>query len=129
MKLDRRFACAKPFRVVLAMAIFATAFVAAEFLSLMTSGTWGSIAHLTALLAIAGAIYGSVIALDGRSGVAVTNHSTARVALCAAFGAAAIYVLWAWHPSSFSSWWIIAGAVAGAMLGWYGWHWAKHVDF
>ena len=49
MKSGRRFASAKPFRVFLAMAIFATAFVAAEFLSLIGSGTWGSIAHLTAL--------------------------------------------------------------------------------
>lgn len=49
MKSGRRFASAKPFRVFLAMAIFATGFVAAEFLSLIGSGTWGSIAHLTAL--------------------------------------------------------------------------------
>jgi len=49
--------------------------------------TWGSVAHLTALIAIVGTIYGTVIALDGRSGNAVSNHSTARTVLCAAFGA------------------------------------------
>jgi hypothetical protein len=125
----RRFASAKPFRVFVAMALFAMAFVLTELLSLIGSGPWGFVAHLAALIAIAGAIYGTVIALDGRSGSAVSNHSTARVALCAAFGTAATYVLWTWHPSSFSLWWIVAGAGAGAMLGWYGWRWAKHVNF
>ncbi|MGO9039884.1 MAG: hypothetical protein ACLQKH_18035 [Steroidobacteraceae bacterium] len=105
------------------------AFVVTEFLSLIGSGPWGSVVHLTALFAIAGAIYGTVIALDSRSGQAVSNLSAARVALCATFGAAATYILWAWHPSSFSIWWSVAGAIAGAMIGWYGWRWAKHINF
>jgi len=50
----------------------------------------------------------------------------AEMVLCAAFGAAATYILWAWHPSSFSIRWIVAGAVAGAM---HGWRWAKHIKF
>ncbi len=46
----------------------------------------------------------------GRSGIAVSNRSTARIVLCAAFGAAGTYILWAWHPSSFSIRWIVVGA-------------------
>jgi hypothetical protein len=88
----RRFASAKAFRVFVAMAIFAMAFVVTEFFSLIGSGPWGSVAHLTALIAIAGVVYGTVVALDGRSGNAVSNHSTARMGLCAAFGAAAAYI-------------------------------------
>jgi hypothetical protein len=125
----RRIASAKPFRVFVAMVLFALAFVVTEFLSLIGSGPWSSVARLTALVSIAGAIYGSVIALDGRSGSAVSDLPIARVALCAALGAAATYILWAWHPLSVSIWWIFAGSVAGAILGWYGWRWAKHVNF
>ena len=63
-----RFVSAKTFRVLLAMAFFAMAFVVTEFFSLIGSGPWGSVAHLTALIAIAGPVYGTVVALDGRSG-------------------------------------------------------------
>jgi O-antigen/teichoic acid export membrane protein len=129
MLSGHRIASAKSFRVFVAMVLFATVFVVTELLSLIGPGPWASVGHLTALIAIAGAIYGTVIALDSRSGAAVSNHSAVRVALCAIFGAVATYILLMWHPLSFSIWWSVIGAIVGASMGWYGWRWAKYINF
>ena len=91
--------------------------------------TWIGVLKLLALLASLGALYGVVLALDVRSEMAVADMPRLRTALCAVAGAAAVLVVWFWFPGKFSLTWLAAGAAAGAALGWYGWRWARHVDF
>jgi hypothetical protein len=82
-----------------------------------------------ALLASLGGLFGSSLALDGRSDLAVTDAPVLRVAASAIFGSCTALVGWRWLPGTSMILWLAAGAVAGCILGWFGWGWAKHVDF
>jgi hypothetical protein len=82
-----------------------------------------------ALLASLGGLFGSSLALDGRSDLAVTDAPLLRVAVSAVFGCCATLVAWRWLPGSSLPLWLSAGAIAGCILGWFGWGWAKHVNF
>jgi hypothetical protein len=82
-----------------------------------------------ALLASLGGLFGSSLALDGRSDLAVKDAPILRVVASAIFGCCAALVAWRWLPGTSMTLWLAAGAVAGCILGWFGWGWAKHVDF
>ena len=82
-----------------------------------------------ALLASLGGLFGSSLALDGRSDLAVADAPILRVAASAIFGCCATLVAWRWLPGTSMTLWLAGGAVAGCILGWFGWEWAKHVDF
>ena len=119
-------------RAVILIAFFGVAFVAAAFLQLITMDSWGhwkSFAHIAVLFAVLGALYGTVATLDEASEFSVSNLPRVRTAICAVLGASAVFVVWSWYPENFSLAWALGGATGGAVLGWYGWKWAKHVDF
>ena len=125
-------ASAKWFRVLAIVALGGVGFVAAGFFQAVTSDSWGQWAALLnvgVLLAVLGALYGTVLALDSRSDLAVIDRPGLRTALCAFFGASAVFVVWSWFPANFGPGWLSAGVVVGAGLGWFGWRWAKYVDF
>ena len=82
-----------------------------------------------ALLPSLGGLFGSSLALDGRSDLAVADAPILRVAASAIFGCCAALVAWRWLPGTSMTLWLAGGAVAGCILGWFGWEWAKHVDF
>jgi hypothetical protein len=121
--------------VLALIVLFGVLFVFAAFLTTLGSapGTgslnWKSVGLVAAFFASLGALYGSVAALDERSGMSVGNHPFWRVVLGAGFGATTAFVVWSWNPSNFDVSWTTTGAVAGAILGWYGWRWARYVDF
>ena len=91
--------------------------------------SWIDVFKLLAPLASLGALFGSVLALDARSEMAVAGMPRLRTLLGAAAGAAAVLAVWFLFPGKFSLAWLLAGAAAGAALGWYGWRWARYVDF
>ena len=121
---------------VLALVLFfGIVFVVAAFLSSLGSApgsgsvSWKGVGLLAAFFASLGALYGSVIALDPRSGMSLGNNPIWRTLLSAIFGAITVLVVWSWSPDNFSSIWLVAGASIGGVLGWFGWRWARYVDF
>jgi hypothetical protein len=119
------------------LAVFATAalcgvaFVVAMFFNWLGSGPyeWKVLLHVGALFAVLGTMFGTVVALDSRSGMSHGNHQVARTVICSALGTSAVFVVWTWFPANFPPAWVLAGAGVGALLGWYGWSWARYVDF
>jgi hypothetical protein len=127
-----QFVAAKWFRVLALIALGGIGFVAAAFFQAISSDSWGqwkALLNVAVLFAVLGALYGTIAALDSKSDFAGVNHPRIRTAFCAFFGAAAVFVVWSWFPANFSAAWLVAGAAVGAVLGWYGWRWAKYVDF
>ena len=82
-----------------------------------------------ALLISCGGLFGSAIALDRRSSLAIADAPLLRVALSLVFGSCAGLVASQWLPGTSLLLWLAAGATVGCILGWFGWGWAKHVDF
>jgi hypothetical protein len=118
--------------VLATASLFGVIFVFAMLLNWLGSGPWSewrALIHVGVLFAVCGTLYGVVAALDATSGMSSTDHRPARTLICAVLGAVAVLVVWSWQPGSFSAAWAILGALAGATLGWFGWRWAKHVDF
>ena len=117
--------------VVLVVLVFSILFVLGTFLHALGSApgsgsiTWKAAGWFAAFFASLGALYGSIAALDARSGVSFGNHPILRMLLGAAFGAAALFPL----QDEFSIYWAAAAAGIGAILGGYGWRWARYVDF
>lgn len=123
---------AKWFRVVLVIALCGLCFVVAVFLQALGTSWWGqwkALLNVSVLFAVLGALYGTIAVFDSQSELSVEDRPGLRVVLCAFFGAAAVFVMWSWFPSKFHPAWLSAGALIGAMLGWFGWRWARYVDF
>lgn len=131
-------------RVLLTIVCFAllgaAVFVVGAFISALGSvplGNWEALIHVAALFAIFGALYGTILALDrsadplpfARKLLRTCDAPLLRTAVCAAIGTCAVLFVWTWNPNSFAPGWAVLGAVAGAVLGWFGWRWAKYVDF
>jgi hypothetical protein len=99
-------------------------------------GSWRVFRDVSAVFAIIGALYGSVIALDRSAEFPWprgkvfrrVNAPFVRTGLCSILGAAAVAMVQSWHGASVMSW-LFVGAGAGAVLGWFGWRWAKYVEF
>ena len=118
--------------VIAVVALCSVAFVLSAFFNSLgswTLGQWKAVAHVGLLFLVLGALYGSVVALDSRSPMALDNHLFIRLLLCALFGAAAVLIVWSWQPANFDKDWALVGAAVGGLLGWLGWRWAKYVDF
>jgi hypothetical protein len=111
---------------------FALAFVIGLLLNSLGSVAWGNwigILNLSLFFAALGAYYGTIVALDHRSEMTTADHPVLRTALCGVLGAILVLLVQAWPPQSFNAPWPVAGAVVGGVLGWFGWSWAKHIDF
>ena len=92
-------------------------------------GPPGNRVLFAALLASLGGIYGSCLALDGRSAIAVADAPLLRTILSAVFGGCVALVVWRWLPETSWLFWLATGAPAGGILGFFGWRWARHVSF
>ena len=118
--------------VVGTVLLFAVIFVVGLLLNSIGSTAWGSwrgILNVFLFFAVLGAYYGTIVALDGRSEITNANHPVLRTTLCGVLGAILVLLVQAWPPHSFNAPWPAAGGVVGGALGWFGWSWAKHVDF
>jgi len=124
-------AAAKWFRVLTVIALSGVIFVVGVVLYSVpiNPGKWNALLRAVVLFAVLGALYGTIAALDSRSDFAGVDHPKTRTALCSLLGAAAVFVVWSWAPASFNVAWLLGGAIGGAILGWFGWRWAKYVDF
>lgn len=134
----------RSFRILAAILIFALfgalAFVIGVFfhsLGTVSPTNWRALLQVSALFAVLGAIFGTILALD-RSADAPAflervirriEAPALRTGICAVLGTAASLLVYSWHPNAFPAAWAIVGAIAGAVLGWCGWRWAKYVDF
>jgi hypothetical protein len=113
------------------VAMFATALGSIE------GNEWHAVLELSVLFGLFGAMLDAIMALDRSAKptllprlVAVPfNAPRARTIICAVLGVVAVGVVWSWQPERFSLDWVIFGAAVGAALGWWGWRWAKYVDF
>ena len=92
---------------------------------------------LAALFALFGALYGAIIALDPTAPrvlapwtwIQQVEARRVRTLVCGVLGTTAVWVASTFGPSGFSQAWLLLGTIAGAILGWYGWRWARYVDF
>lgn len=120
-------------------AIFgATAFVAGVFIHAM--GTvpieqWADLVKVALLFSIAGALFGTILALDRSANIPLPRAlkrfeaPVSRVVICACFGFLAVLLLRSWTSPNLPLVWAGIGALIGGTLGWFGWRWAKHVNF
>jgi hypothetical protein len=113
--------CASGF--VLAAALHGAGSVSA---SSLTSAAW---LKLGAIFASLGALFGVVLALDARSGVSIADARWLRVALCAVAGGSVVFAFSFALSAHVGFSWYATGAACGAALGWFGWQWARFVDF
>ena len=121
-------------------ALFGCVFLVAAFLNLLPDAFHASLAKIgeTALLVwLLGAAYGTVIALDRSAPefIAVQSwlkpfHSPRwRAVICSLLGTAVAGLI-AHMVSPVFDWpWMLLGTVIGFMFGWFGWRWARHIDF
>ncbi|MDQ1814032.1 hypothetical protein RBA41_12010 [Massilia sp. CCM 9210] len=93
------------------------------------SWNWHDVLTTVCMLTVLGAYFGTIVAFDARSTMAVAHHPLLRTLLCGALGAAAVLVAHAWPPETVSHTVVAAGAVVGGVLGLLGWTWAKYVNF
>lgn len=128
------------FAIVCFALLGAVVFVVGVFISLLGSvplGNWDALLHVSILFAILGALYGTIIALDrsadtapiSRRFVRTFDAPLLRIVVCATLSGAAVIFVRSWHPSSFPVSWALVGTVVGGVLGWFGWRWAKYVEF
>jgi len=115
-------------------------FVVGAFVhSLGTIGVahWGALLRVSALFAVAGAIFGTIVAFD-RSADAPSlqwhfirrfESPVLRTLLCAALGTLAVVIVQSLVATRLPAAWFAIGAISGAALGWFGWRWARYVDF
>jgi len=89
------------------------------------------------LFAVVGAMFGVIVALDRSADASfkfgrVLRRFDAprfRMAVCAVLGALAVLLERLWQSASPTMPWLIAGCVVGAFLGWFGWRWARLLQY
>lgn len=94
-------------------------------------------ANVGLVFGLFGALYGTIVALDRsadplpvpRRWFRKIESPRLRVIICALLGASIVVVVWSWTSSPFPLPLVAVGTLAGAALGWYGWRWARYVDF
>lgn len=118
--------------VVGTVLFFALVFVAAMVLHGLDAlpwADWHALLTLGLLLAVLGAFYGTIVALDRESGMSCAERPLLRTVLCGVLGATAVLLVQAWPPQTFNAMGPVAGLLVGGVLGWIGWAWARYVDF
>jgi hypothetical protein len=95
----------------------------------------GAVFRVSGLFAVLGALFGTIVALDRTVDLPVPRvlrriqAPYTRTLVCAALGAVAVLVFRPLVEPQFPASWAFLGGIAGAVLGWYGWRWARYVDF
>jgi len=118
-------------------ALAAVVAIYASALGSVPANRWNALAQVASLFAIFGAVLGTIMALDRTATPTPLprwlsipfNAPVLRTVICSALGACAVAVVSSWQAEALALVWFITGAVAGAVLGWVGWRWAKYVDF
>lgn len=90
--------------------------------------------HLSLLFAIFGALYGTILALDKSAdslfpSLRRLHAPMARTFICSGLGLLMVVVVRSWSTHPFPAAWAVVGAIVGGILGWFGWRWARYVDF
>ena len=143
MALSRTSAKLRRVARVIATVVFcatfgATAFVAGVFIHAMgtiPADQFHNLIRVALLFSVVGALFGTNLALDGSAKFPMPRYlkrieaPVSRTAICAGFGFLAVLILRSWTNPHFPWAWTGIGALLGAALGWFGWRWAKHVDF
>ena len=131
-------------RALLTVVVFvifgALAFVFGTFVHSLGSvplDNWNALLNVSAVFAILGAFFGSILAFDRRADAPAFARKLIRrfdapilrTAICGALGSAVVVLVRSWNEDPFPFTWTLVGAAAGGILGWFGWRWAKYVDF
>ena len=104
---------------------FAFSACAAIFaLALSYAVDWSDLLHISSVFGVFGALYGNVAALDSSSGISYGNHPLLRTIVSAILGGLLAFLINAFAPLG-----LLIGLGAGAVLGWFGWRWARYVTF
>ncbi len=131
----RALATAAVFSVLGALLFVAGAFI--HSLGSMAVSHWRALAHVSALFAVIGAIFGTIVALDRSADAPALRWRSIRrfespglrTGLCALFGVLAVLVVQSLASAAVPFAWFVVGGICGALLGWLGWRWARFVDF
>lgn len=113
--------------VAAAVLFFAAAFVISG-LGHILPADWRVALDGAVYFALLGALFGVIISLDRKSGMAVGHHTYWRSFLGGVIGTAAV-LHWQWHAAAFSGEALAAGFVVGALLGGLGWTWAWILEY
>jgi uncharacterized membrane protein YozB (DUF420 family) len=131
-------------RLLASIAAFAIVFAVIFFIGMLLSTLTdiidkplSAILSAGALFSVFGALYGTIAVLDessafrGRFGSIVRTYHfpKVRAALGALWGIFAVLLATHLVDKSASMAALAIAASIGALLGWYGWRWAKYVDF
>ena len=110
---------------------FAVAFTIAMFLHwpiFDAAGVWVIFMKFGAVSGLLGSIYGAIYAFDVRFNPANVDRPVLRTVVCAGLGGLLIFSLEIPSPTrSFEP--VALGAGIAGFLGWFGWRWARHVEF
>lgn len=126
--------------IVSCSALFGGVFVTIALLNLLPDVFHLSLARLgeiALLFLLLGAAYGTVIALDRsapkvfatRSWLKPLHSPRWRALICSLLGTAAAGLIAHMALPVFDWPWVLLGTVSGLMFGWFGWRWARHIDF
>jgi hypothetical protein len=98
---------------------------------------WQALSQVSALFAVFGAVFGTIVAFDRSADAPALrwrfirrfDSPVLRTLLCTLFGVLAVFVVQSLVSSAVPSAWFIVGGICGAILGWFGWRWARFIDF
>lgn len=90
---------------------------------------WRAVAGIGLFVSVLGAFFGTIVALDRKSGMTEEDRPLLRTVLCGALAATVVLLVQAWPPHTFDPLGPVIGFLIGAFLGWLGWSWAKFIDF
>jgi hypothetical protein len=121
-------------------ALFGCVFVVAAIVSLLPDTLYAPLSVFNdagLLFLVLGAAYGTIVALDRSAPKVIAMrkwlkpfHSPyLRAMVCSALGTAAAWVIWRMASHAFSVPWVLVGTVLGFLFGWFGWRWARYIDF
>lgn len=135
----------RAFRIGVSIAVFSIAFAAVFIIGMVVHASifsapdhpWSAWLYSGTLFGILGAIFGTIVVLDKtadpmfrtRKFLRTFDRPFLRAGLCGAWGALA--VIEALRPFTVVPpiGPVLVGSSVGATLGWFGWRWAKFVDF
>ena len=130
-------------RLILSISLFALAFAIVFVFGMVVHGL-GSVSaaridawlYTGALFGVFGALFGTIVVLDKtdlffkpRGLIRTFNRPFLRTSMSAFWGALVVILAFQPLPASMPISAILSGALVGGILGWFGWRWAKYIDF
>lgn len=118
--------------LICSMLSFLASFTAGMFLSSPLGDAadgFGIFVKLGTVFGLLGAIYGAIYALDIRFESAKSDRPILRTLICAGLGGLLVLSFQVHPPGTTNVTPVALGAGISGILGWFGWRWARHVDF